>query len=139
MTNDDLKKMRTVIKEEVSLVVKGEIKSSENRILNTVKKQINTALEPVNKRLDSVTKGLDTVTDKLNTVTKNLNILWDQVVVVTADLTEIIETLDSHTILLKAAAKTEQNSENIRKLSKRVTTVEAHAGISTPPELTIAF
>lgn len=102
-----------------------------NQIRGVVKEEVNTALEPVVKKLDA---------------------LWDQVVDLSVDNTEIHEILDSNTAILKShtatlnshtatlkyiATNTEDSKHNIVKLSKRVCELENHAGIAPLPELTI--
>lgn len=109
MTIGDAKVLRQVIKEEVTLVVK---------------KEIRTAFEPVNQKLDD--QG------------KKLGILWDQVERVTIDIEEVKETLGSHTKILKnIEVKFERNSDDTVKLNKRLTKVEQNLGIAPPPELTL--
>lgn len=80
-----------------------------------VRDEINSAIKPIAKKLDT---------------------LWDQVIEVTTDLSEVKETLKSHTASLHRIE--ERSSEDIKKLYKRLTTVEDQAGIISPPELTIA-
>ena len=82
-----------------------------------VKEQINTALKPVNKKLD---------------------ILWEQVGKVTGELEGVKETLESHTATLKRIeARLDNNSDEIVRVDKRVTSVEDKLGIVPPPELTV--
>lgn len=89
-----------------------------NQIRGAVKEEISTALEPVVNKLDA---------------------LWDQTVKLTEDMTEVQETLNSHTTALKQiATNTEHNRDNIVKLDKRVHDLEDQAGIVPPPEFTIA-
>lgn len=85
-----------------------------NQIRGVVKEEVNTALEPVIKKLDT---------------------LWDQTVKLTENMTEVQETLDSHTVALKRIeVKIEKNSEDIKKVDQRLTKAESRLGISTPLE-----
>lgn len=140
MTNDDLKKLTKAMNENFRLLLaelaRVKIELSDSK---TTQFKQYTELSKIGKDINRIDSVLETISDDQKQQTKLLNTLWDQVVEVTADFEGVKETLDSHTVLLKAAAKAEQNSENIQKLNKRVTTVEEKAGISTPPELTIAF
>ncbi len=108
MTDGDVKKIRGVVKEEISL-----------------------ALEPIGDRLGKVEA-------KVGKVEKKLNTLWEQVEKVTFGLNDVQETLDAHTIVLKRIeTKGDNNSDDIHKLNKRVITLENTAGIVSPTELTI--
>ena len=84
---------------------------------NTLKRVLDEALEPIKKKQDEHSKKLDS--------------LWDQTTTLTEDVAEIKETLNNQN------AASDKPNENITKLDKRVSTLEAHAGISTPPELII--
>jgi len=139
MTNDDLKKITKTMDDNFRLLL-AELARVKTELSDSKVTQFRhyTELSKIGKDINRIDSVLETISDDQKHQTKLLNTLWDQVVVVTTDLTDVKETLDSHTDLLKAAAKTEQNSDNIQKLNKRVTTVEERAGISTPPELTIA-
>lgn len=115
MTDEDIKKLRGVVKEEV-----------------------NGALGPIDKKLTKIDKRLSGVEGQLNNpehglgrVNGKLDALWDQTMRVTEKLEEVQETFDSHTAMLK------KTSENIGRLDKRVKTVESHLGVSAPPELSI--
>lgn len=115
MTDEDIKKLRGVIKQE-----------------------IGTALRPVNKGLKTVNTGLKAVKKDLKSVDRKLDILWDQTDRLTKNIVSIEDTLNSHTTALtRIEVKIENDSENIRKLDKRLTTSEAHLGIAAPPELTL--
>lgn len=99
MADEDIKKLRRAVKEEIDV-----------------------ALKPIKETL----KGH----------TRKLNTIWDQVTEVTEDLTEVKETLESHTASLNRIE--ENTSGDIKKVDKRLTTVENQQGIVPPPELTIA-
>lgn len=95
-----------------------------NKFRGVVKEEIDTALNPVNKKLDSQGKKLDS--------------LWDQVVEVTEGMGEVKEVQKTHTASLKRIeSKVEQNTDDIRKINKRLTIVENQSGIVPPPELTV--
>lgn len=109
MTDEDVNKLRTVVKEE-----------------------IGTALKPINNRLG-------TVENKLGNVEHKLDVLWDQTGRLTGDMEGVKETLDSHTEILKRIEdKVDTNSDDMLKVNTRLTKVEGHLGIVPPPELTIA-
>ena len=102
MTDEDVKKIRGVVREEVRDIVKEEIE---------------TALKPVNKKL---------------------TILWDQAEKVIFALDEVNEKSELHSKVLKRIEiNTENNSDDVHKLNKRVVVLENRNGIVPPPELTI--
>ncbi len=106
-------------------------KNDIDQIRGVVREEINTSLEPINEKLDTQDK-------RLGTQGKKLDALWDQVVRVSGDLEEVKEILDSHTTMLKSIeVKTEKNSDDIKKVDKRLMKVESRLGIVSPPELTI--
>ncbi len=106
MTDKDVKKLRGVIREEVTVIIEEKV-------------------------------GV-IVEEKLKPVNKKLTILWDQAEKVAFALDEVNETLDSHSKVLKRIeVNTENNSDDIHKLNKRVVTLENTAGIVPPPELAI--
>ncbi len=109
MTNDDLNQIRGVVKEEIG----SALKSIKGTLANHAKK---------------------------------LDILWDQTVKLSEDMIQVQETLDSHTKILdshtislkRIEENTEQNTNNLKKLNKRVGQREDQAGIVPLPELIIA-
>lgn len=111
MTPNDLKQIRTIIKEELS---------------------------PIDTRLGKVETKIGSVETKLGNVEGKLETLWDQVIEVTTGLDDVKEAQQLHTAALKRIeVKTEHNSDNIHKLSKRLTTAERSFGISAPPEFIV--
>jgi peptidoglycan hydrolase CwlO-like protein len=115
MTDEDIKKFRGVVREE-----------------------IGTALKPVNTKLGRVDKRLGNVEKKVGKVEKKLDILWDQVEKVTFGLDNVKETLDTHTSIFKRIeAKLENHSDDIHKLNRRVVVLEDKNGIVSPPESNI--
>lgn len=93
------------------------INNDLNQIRGVIKEEINSSIEPVVKKLD---------------------ILWEQTVELTENMTEVQETLASHTETLKRiVANTEHEAENAGKLNKRVRTIEDQLGIVSPPELAV--
>lgn len=105
MTDEDVNKLREVIKEEVTSAVQKEVRTAVQEELKLINKKLN----------------------KLN----KLDALWDQTVRITEQLTEVQETLETHTALLN------KHSEDMEKLDKRLITVEGNLGIVAPPERTI--
>lgn len=128
MTNDEIKQFRGIIREEVTSVVKSELSEVEVRlkedVASIVKAEVVTALEPINKKLDAIE---------------------EQVVSLTEDMTEVKDTLNKHTAILNSHSaalkilteKGDQNSQDIHKLDKRLTSVEGLQSIVPPPELII--
>ncbi len=95
-----------------------------NQIRGVVKEEIDSALEPIKGTLADHSKKLD--------------VLWDQTVKLTEDITEVQETLNSHTVTLKQiVTNAEHNTDNLKKLDRRVHELEDQAGIVPPPELTL--
>lgn len=108
MTDEDIKKLRGVVKTE-----------------------IGTAVKPINAGLGQLKTGL-------NRVERRLDILWEQVGKVTGDLENIKDKLSIHTNYLKKIDQNvDHNSENVRGINKRLRTVENQLGIVPPPELNI--
>lgn len=115
MTDEDIKKLRGVVREE-----------------------INTALKPVNTDLGEVKSGLKNVKSGLKNVERKLDILWEQVEKVTIDLEDVKDTQGSHTTLLKEInSKVEHNTDNTKRLDRRVRETEKHLGIVPSPESNI--
>lgn len=113
MTDEDVKKLRGVIREEVTAVVEEKVGAI-----------VEEKLKPIGDRLGKVEKKLD--------------ILWEQVEKVTFSINDTNETLGTHTDALKRIeAKVENNSNDIHRLNKRVVVLESRNGIVSPPELTI--
>ena len=101
------------------------------KIGDIVDEKINKALDPIKNQLGDPESGLKRINEKLDT-------LWDQAVELTENMTEVQETLDSHTIFLtRIETKVEHSIENIQKINKRVGNVENKLGVVPPPELTI--
>ncbi|OGE64732.1 hypothetical protein A3J13_01805 [Candidatus Daviesbacteria bacterium RIFCSPLOWO2_02_FULL_36_8] len=105
MTNNDLKQIRGVVKEE-----------------------INSALNPRDEGLIGLEK-------KTVGIEKKLDILWEQVTEVTVTLEQIKDSIEEVKKIL--VFRSDKYDDNIEKLDKRTRIVEAHTGISPPPELTI--
>jgi|SRR3990172_12332951 len=123
MTNDDVNKLRIVIKEEVTLAVKEEI---------------NSALEPIEDRLSNMEGYFNDPKTGLKRINQKLDALWDQTVRLTENMEEVKETLISQTEAFKRnEVKIENNTDDIGKVDKRLHEVENHLGIVPPPELTI--
>lgn len=109
----------------------GLVDSKLEAFREDIKGDINSALKPVNEKLDAHGKIL-------NAQGKKLDILWDQVERVTVNLEKVSETQDLHTAVLKRIeTKVEGNSDDIKKVDKRLTKVENRLGIVPPPELII--
>ncbi len=86
-----------------------------------------------------ISKLRGVVKEELKPVTKRLDALWEQTGKLTEDMTEVKDTLRSHSAALKRIElKVTNSTENIQKLDKRLTTVESKTGIAAPPELTIS-
>lgn len=108
MTDEDIKKLRGV-----------------------VKKEIDTALNPVNTGLDNVKTGL-------SRVERRLDILWEQTDQLTKDMDKVKESLESHSNTLKQIVINTTNiNDNVKRLDQRVTETEKHLGIAPPPESNI--
>ncbi len=106
MTDEDVKKLRRVVREEVTVIV-------EEKVAVIVEEK----LKPVNKKL---------------------TILWDQAEKVAFALDEVNETLEVHSeVLRRIEANSENDSDDIHKINKRVVVLENTAGIVPPPELTV--
>jgi len=86
MTNDDVNKLRIVIKEEVTLAVKEEI---------------NSALEPIEDRLSNMEGYFNDPKTGLKRINQKLDALWDQTVRLTENMEEVKETLISQTEAFK--------------------------------------
>lgn len=108
MTNEDVKKIRGAIREEVG-----------------------TALKPINT-------GLTGVENRLTGVEKKLDILWEQTDELTKDMNGVEETLKSHTNALKQIViNTTNTDDNIKRLDKRLTEAEKSLGLVPHPESNI--
>lgn len=137
MNNDDLvKKIGDIVDEKINKAIKP-IKQT----LNTVTKQLGdpkTGLKSINNRLDGITTRLDDPKTGLGRLNGRFDILWEQTVSLTEDMTEVKETLESHSASLKRLeTNTEHSRDNVHRVDKRVSTIEAQLGISPPPELVI--
>ncbi len=109
MSNDEIKKITDVLR----TVVKEEIKP------------LNDKVSYLSEKLVANTEELKSVSEQVATLTVKVD-------------GEIIPTLEIHTKLLKEmAAFTEKNTNNINRLDKRLSTLEANAGIQSPSEFNI--
>lgn len=88
---------------------------------DTFKRILEDALNPIKKQLGDPESGLKRINEKLDA-------LWDQTVKLTGDAEEIKKTLKSQ----KDDLNTQK--DDTTKVNKRLTVVEGHLGIVTPPE-----
>jgi hypothetical protein len=116
MTTDEILQLKESIKE----TVRGEFE----KFTETIKGDIELQLKPVNERLDA---------------------LWEQVVKLTEDMTQVQETQDFHTKILRKL-KTTLNERSailinhgivLERLDSRLETVEDKLKINVPSELTL--
>lgn len=91
---------------------------------NDFKKLLNEALQPIKNQLEDPKTGLKRINEKLDA-------LWDQTSRLTIGAENIKEGVRSQVNSLK------QTDENLKKVNKRLQSVEANTGIVPPPELTI--
>ena len=135
MTSDDLKQIRGVVREEVtfalvpirktldrhSAILDGHTKTlaSHTEILDSHTKTLDSHTKMLvshTEILISHTKTLDNHTRTLASHTKKLDAIWDQVVELSEDMTEVKVTLKSHAV-------------DLDYTKKRVTAVEDPLGI----------
>lgn len=144
MTEQDIKRIAKTFDDRLKPLagelarVKTELsgaKTNQFGILTELQKigrdvaRIDGALETINEELGKHTKILSDHTRKLNA-------LWEQTEKVTFELDEVKEILDSHMVALKRIA--DGNTQDIKKVDKRLIRVENQTGIVPSPELTIA-
>lgn len=129
MVSEDVKRISKVFDEKFKLLL-GEVARVRSEVTDTKTGQFRqySEVSKIGKDIARIDSTLETMTEEFAKQTKKFGILWDQVVKVTADLEQVRDdVVDIKKILVS----------NTEKLDKRVRTVEAHAGISPPPELTI--
>ncbi len=103
-----------------------------------VKKITKALFSRISEDLAKINNRLETLSEDSGKHTKKLDTLWEQTVKLTGDITEVQETLDSHTSALKQiVTNTEHNKDNIVRLDKRVIETERHLGIVPSPESNI--
>ncbi len=99
---------------------------------------MNKKLDGQSQMLNEHSKKLDGLEEKVDKQGKTLKAVFDHVGDLTVDMVEIKENMKSQTALLKKIATVvERNSDDNKKLNRRLTYVERNSGIIPPPELTI--
>jgi len=86
------------------------IEEDLKQIRSAVKEEINAALEPIKVTLHTHGKMLESHGQMLESHTAKLDTIWDQVVVLSEDVTDIKDALKSH--------------------KRRITALEDHLGIT---------
>lgn len=162
MSSDDnlIKKIQKAVKDEIrpvkelTEILKKKIDSTEflhkanresvrtikdqqsviNEKLDEIKASIDdskTGLVAINRRLDDPKTGLGRMNERLDAI-------FEQTTELTEDMYGVKQTQSVHTKVLKnVGTNLEHQVENTGKLNKRVRTLENHAGIVPPPELTL--
>lgn len=113
MNDEDLKKIRGVVREEVQESIRGE-----------VRKVVKEELEPIKRELG-------TINNELGVVKKRVDDMWEQTVKLSEDMEEIKESFGVQ------ASATRNTNDNVNRLDKRLTQVEEQHGIIPPPELVL--
>lgn len=122
----------------------------ENKLKAIVKEVVNEAVEPITHRLDGIDKRLIGVENRLDGVEEQLNhpdaglaAINTQLNNPDTGLAAINRRLDANTGAIIALEKTVKgyadmykiNDSNIRKMEKRLETLEEGSSINIPPEL----
>ena len=132
MTDEDLKKIQKLIKDEIRPVKdivevkKKKIDSQEAPLhlstinVRTIKEQqsiMNEKLDDIKNRLDDPNTGLERINDRLDANTASLMTI-EQEIGVYKEMSQV-------------------NGDNIKKLDRRLNTAEEELAINPPPELAI--
>lgn len=119
MTDEDLKKIRELIKEE--------LRSTKDLV------------EMIKKKTDSQEFFVSAAAENVRRIKEQQSLMNEK-------LDEIKEVIDQHTGALVTIENTikiygdmyKLNNDNMKRLEKRLETLEDHVGIKPPPELTLA-
>lgn len=132
VSDDDTKKLEDLLKKTIR-----PVKELVEVLKSKVDKQ-QLYLVTTSSDVKSIKEQQSVMNEKLDAHGEKLEILWDQVERVTVDLTEVKEAQSLHTAVLnRIESKVDNNSEDTKKLDKRLAEVESDAGIVPPPELTV--
>src|SRR3989337_2959629 len=97
----------------------------EDKLKKIVEEVVNTAIEPINQRLYGITGRLDDPDTGLKRINERLDAN-------TAAVMELEKTMKGYGDMYKI------NDSNIRKIEKRVETLEENVGLESPQEFTLA-
>lgn len=100
----------------------------ENKLKAIVEEVVNKAVEPITQRLDGVESKLGDIEARLDNPDTGLKRLNDRMDANTAAVVKLESTINGYGDMYKI------NDSNIRKMEKRLETVEEDAGIAVPPE-----
>lgn len=104
----------------------------EDKLKKIVEEVVNTAIEPINQRLDGITNRLDGVSNQLDDPDTGLKRINERLDANTAAVMELEKTVNGYGDMYKI------NDANVRKVEKRVESLEENAGIKSPEEFTLA-
>lgn len=95
------------------------------KLAKLVKEVVKAELKPINGQINALTELVSGITEQVAYLTERVD-------------GEIIPTLETHTKYLKnLSALREKNGDNIGRLNKRLSEVEAKSGIQAPVEFQI--
>lgn len=100
----------------------------ENKLRSIVEQVVNKAVEPITQRLDSVESKLGGIEARLDDPDTGLKRLNERMDANTAAVVKLESTINGYGDMYKI------NDSNIRKMEKRLETVEEDARIEVPPE-----
>ena len=100
----------------------------EDKLRTIVEEVVNKAVEPIKQTLDGVTTRLDGVTTRLDDPDTGLAAINRRLDANTGAVVELEKTVNGYADMYKI------NDSNIRRMEKRLETVEIDAGVDVPPE-----
>lgn len=101
----------------------------ENKFKAIVEEVVNKAVEPIRKQLEDPDTGLVAINRRLDDPDTGLKRLNNRMDANTAAVMELEKTVKGYGDMYKI------NDSNIRKMEKRLETLEEDVGVKVPPEL----
>lgn len=139
MSKEDTQKLEDLLKvairplKELVEALKSKVDHQELYLMTT-----SSNVKSIKEQQSVINEKIDVQGENIDAQGKRLEILWEQVERVTMNLEDVQETQDLHTAVLKRIeGKVDNNSDDTRKVNKRLIKVEGRLGIVSPPELTI--
>lgn len=101
----------------------------ENKLKIIVKEVVNEAVDPIRKQLGAIEDKIGNIENRLDDPDTGLKRLNKRLDANTAAVIELEKTVKGYGDMYKI------NDSNIRKMEKRLETLEKDAGVAVPPEL----